>query len=249
MPQDNQTPIPEEAPKASRRALLFGIAAVGAVASPAVAAAMLEPQALLSAPAPAVVNAVEVDPIFALIEQHRAALREEKRTSDIFEQHADELEDDNNRGVVVGERPDRSTIELVRSNEEAIRFNYPPKMAPVFVFDEKALAGYAPIELRGEERAAWIKDKTKELRRNRRAYAKRNKNTPRAVAFKAWNEADKVTDGLSKQLIETSPTTVAGVAAVLAHWSKVMDEDEHDRDFISTTEFLQSLAKGVKAIG
>jgi hypothetical protein len=249
MPQDNQTPIPEEAPKASRRALLFGIAAVGAVASPAVAAAMLEPQALLSAPALAVVNAVEVDPIFALIEQHRAALREEKRTSDIFEQHADELEDDNNRGVVVGERPDRSTIELVRSNEEAIRFNYPPKMAPVFVFDEKALAGYAPIELRGEERAAWIKDKTKELRRNRRAYAKRNKNTPRAVAFKAWNEADKVTDGLSKQLIETSPTTVAGVAAVLAHWSKVMDEDEHDRDFISTTEFLQSLAKGVKAIG
>jgi hypothetical protein len=35
---------------------------------------------------------------------------------------------------------------------------------------------------------------------------------------------------------------------VLAHWSEVMDE-EHDRDFISTTEFLQSLAEGVKAIG
>jgi hypothetical protein len=36
---------------------------------------------------------------------------------------------------------------------------------------------------------------------------------------------------------------------VLAHWSEVMDEEEHDRDFISTTEFLQSLAEGVKAIG
>jgi hypothetical protein len=50
-------------------------------------------------------------------------------------------------------------------------------------------------------------------------------------------------------LIETSPTTVAGVAAVLAHWSKIMNEDEHDRDFISTTEFLESLAEGVKALG
>jgi hypothetical protein len=39
------------------------------------------------------------------------------------------------------------------------------------------------------------------------------------------------------------------VAAVLAHWSEVMDEEEHDRDFISTTEFLESLAEGVKAIG
>ena len=39
MSQDNQT----SAPQASRRALLFGIAAVGAVASPAAAAALLEP--------------------------------------------------------------------------------------------------------------------------------------------------------------------------------------------------------------
>jgi hypothetical protein len=41
MSQDNQTRTPE-APQASRRALLFGIAAVGAVASPAVASALLK---------------------------------------------------------------------------------------------------------------------------------------------------------------------------------------------------------------
>jgi hypothetical protein len=92
-------------------------------------------------------------------------------------------------------------------------------------------------------------DKTKELRRNKRAYARRNKNPQRDGAYDAWNEASIVVDGLSKQLIETAPTTVAGVAAVLAHWSEVMDEEEHDRDFISTTEFLESLAEGVKAIG
>lgn len=80
------------------------------------------------------------------------------------------------------------------------------------------------------------------MRRNKRAYKRRNENSARSPAWNAWNEAGNVTDGLSQQLIETSPTTVAGVAAVLAHWSKVMDEDEHDRDLISTQEFLANLS-------
>jgi hypothetical protein len=182
-----------------------------------------------------------VDPIFVLIEQHRAALREEKRTHDIFEEHADELEDDNNRGVVVGEQPMRS-VEIVRNDEEAIHFNYPLKMEPIVVFVPKMIANYVPRDLGEAERAAWIKDKTNELRRNKRAYKRRNENSARSLAWNAWNEAGNVTDGLSQQLIETSPTTVAGVAAVLAHWSKVMDEDEHDRDLISTQEFLANLS-------
>jgi hypothetical protein len=46
------------------------------------------------------IPAAPADPIFALIEQHRAALHEEKRTHDIFEKIADEhpKEDDDNRG-------------------------------------------------------------------------------------------------------------------------------------------------------
>jgi hypothetical protein len=31
--------------------------------------------------------------------------------------------------------------------------------------------------------------------------------------------------------------------------SEAMSEEDHDRDFISTTAFLESLAEGVKAIG
>jgi hypothetical protein len=49
------------------------------------------------------------------------------------------------------------------------------------------------------------------------------------------------------QLERPCPESAIGIAAVLAHWSEVMSEEDHDRDFISTTEFLQSLAEGVKA--
>jgi hypothetical protein len=101
MPQAKKpdTPIP------SRRAFLTGAAPVaaalvlagGAAAAEAAVAPVITP---VTPAAPAV-----VDPIFALIEQHQAALREEKRTHDIFEKIAAEhpYEDDDNRGVVVRE--------------------------------------------------------------------------------------------------------------------------------------------------
>jgi hypothetical protein len=218
-----------DTPSPSRRAFLTGAAPVAAALVLAGGAAAAE-----AAVAPVITSVTPaapavVDPIFALIEQHRAALHEEKRTHDIFEKIADEhpYEDDDNRGVVVREG----------------------SWKPFVVWNEKGLVHYAPKDLDEAGKAAWIKDKTKELRRNKRAYARRNKNPQRDAAYKAWNEAGIAVDGLSKQIIETSPTTVAGVAAVLAHWSKVMDEDEHDRDFISTGEFLEKLAKGVKALG
>jgi hypothetical protein len=227
----------------SRRAFLTGAAPVAALVlaggAAAVDAAVTEVITPSAAPTP--------DPIFALIEQHLAAIDEEERTAKIFGQHADEKEDHDNRGVVVGEQPMRSMVKIVHQGEEA--WTYRDVMRPIVVFIPKMIPGYAPKDLGEAERAAWIKDKTNELRRNRRAYDKRNKNTPRDVAYNAWNEAGKVTDGLSKEIIETAPTTMAGVAAVLAHWSNVMNEEDHDRDFISTTEFLESLAKGVKAIG
>jgi hypothetical protein len=68
MSQDNQTPIPQ-APQASRRALLFGIAAVGAVASPAVAATLLEAPKV-----PAIVEAAVASPAAVATPSPDAAL-------------------------------------------------------------------------------------------------------------------------------------------------------------------------------
>jgi hypothetical protein len=39
---------------------------------------------------------------------------------------------------------------------------------------------------------------------------------------------------LSEELVTTAPTTLAGVAAVLAYWSEIMEENEWGRDFHST---------------
>jgi hypothetical protein len=47
----------------------------------------------------------------------------------------------------------------------------------------------------------------------------------------------------------SSSNRTRNASAFLAHWSEAMSEEDHDRDFISTTAFLESLAEGVKAIG
>jgi hypothetical protein len=44
------------------------------------------------------------------------------------------------------------------------------------------------------------------------------------------------------------PATMAGVAALLEHWADVADEDTAGRDFDSTIDLLNILAKGVQAI-
>jgi hypothetical protein len=232
----------------SRRAFLTGaapaaaaFALVGGAAANAVATglAVATPQAAV-APAS--------DPIFALIDLHRTALRRERRKYKLLEKQGD-AEDDAHRGVVVGEKPVRKR-ESIQDDDDAHHIRYVPtgEMKPIVVWSEDVLANHAPTDLSETERAAWIKEKTKELQRNQRAYFQREDDSPRGRAYDAWNAANEITLRLSKQMIETRPTTMAGVAAVLAHWSRVMDEDEHDRDFFSTREFLKKIAEAVQAI-
>jgi hypothetical protein len=85
----------------SRRAFLTGAAPVAAALVLAGGTAAVD-----AAVAPAITSAAPaaVDPIFALIERHLAAIDEEERTAEIFGQQ-DEMEDHDNRGVVVGEGP------------------------------------------------------------------------------------------------------------------------------------------------
>jgi hypothetical protein len=118
---DSTTTIP------TRRAFLLRSAPVAAAVVMVGGATAVEAAVpAVAAPEPIPAASLVVDPIFALIKRHRAALREAKRTHDIFEQFAAEhpYEDDNNRGVAVGERPVRS-VEVARKDEEAIHLNYP----------------------------------------------------------------------------------------------------------------------------
>jgi hypothetical protein len=81
-----------------------------------------------------------------------------------------------------------------------------------------------------------------------RAYRSRYRRTARWRTWEAWNEAGKVTTRLSKRLAETSPTTVAGLTALLAYWAEAMDENKVGLDFLDTQQFMKNLAKGAKAL-
>jgi hypothetical protein len=228
----------------SRRAFLLRSAPVAAAVVMAGSAIAVEAAAALPADPIPIAPAPAADPIFALIEQHRAALREEKRTHDLFKEHADDpQEDDNHRGVVVGEKPVRG-FETVQRDADTLHVRFPltSEMKPITVFNEKFLPDYVLVDLNEAERAAWIANKTNELRRNRRAYNRRYSRTARCRTFDAWNKATKVTDSLDKQIGETSPTTVAGIAAVLSYWSGIMNEDTCFRDIYHTQDFLKRLS-------
>jgi hypothetical protein len=231
----------------SRRAFLMRSAPVAAAVvlaggTTAVAAAVASPVAATPATPPPV-----VDPIFALIEKHKAAVQEQDRTHEIFQQYdSPPRDDDTSRGVIVGTTPVRKRETVTADeNEFHVRWLLSGETEPIVVYNKKYLSQYVPSGLSEADQAAWIADKTKELRRNRRAYNRRLKKDPRSIAYDAWNEADKVTNALSEQLIERPPMTVAGVIAVMMHWSEVMSENQYDRDFISTQELLRNLAKSV----
>lgn len=230
----------------SRRGFLTGaaasIAAGPAIASQALGTVTVPPvETPLSGLAPGVASP---DPVFVLIERHRKAVLEENRLCKIFRKRENDKEDEDHRGVVVGERP-KLRQEVIRNDPRSeIHLRWlrdGPEMEPIVVFDESSLAEYAPTE--DEERTAWIKEKTKELRRNQCAFDKRYRNSPRSYAYEAWNEACEITASLSGQLFETRPTTTAGIVALLAHWAEVMSEESHDRDFIATQELLENLGR------
>jgi hypothetical protein len=89
MSEQSTSAIPA-APQASRRALLFGIAAVGAVASPAVAAAMLEPpmapaiEAPLSVPAPATATPSPDAKLLQLFDEYISTVEEHRRVYGLY---------------------------------------------------------------------------------------------------------------------------------------------------------------------
>jgi hypothetical protein len=80
-----------------------------------------------------------------------------------------------------------------------------------------------------EERTAWVEANLA------------SKGTPRDIAYDRWSDQCGVVAKITEELAAAPPTTMAGVAAVLAYWSEIMEEDEHDRDFHSTQEFLDKM--------
>jgi hypothetical protein len=73
------------------------------------------------------------------------------------------------------------------------------------------------------------------VRRNFRPCVSFTTGPTAAVNFRPWNGTAK-------------PTTMTGVAAVMAHWARVVSEDRCALDFFSTKNFLRKLSKQVAAL-
>jgi hypothetical protein len=72
-------------------------------------------------------------------------------------------------------------------------------------------------------------------------WKERAREVGRDVAYDRWNNQCEVVTQITEELVETTPTTMAGLAALLTYWSEIMDEDTADRDFLKTSEFLEKL--------
>ena len=134
------------------------------------------------------------DPIFAVIERHRAALDDQR---------------------------------AAREHLAAMAALYPPEQEPDGFWTEWSI----------EKRSAW-----------RDAEYERTKGNPRRVAHSKWNDAVDAVWLLTDELLNTVPTTFAGIAAALVHWTDMADEDAADRDCQRAVEFMEYIAEAARRL-
>jgi hypothetical protein len=192
--------------------------------------------------APAVAAPSEVDPILDVIKRHLRAVKAYNKAEIAFHSY----EDESRPGVVVGEYPEHKRVTLI-STESEEHFRYEPtgKMLPVFASCKYDLEKYAPADLGEVERAKWVNKRYKVIRRAQRV----QDSSPRSLAYDEWCERGNEVTRINKELFATTPTTMAGTAALLAHWSKVMTDRDCSLDWISTQDFLGRLSRGLRAAG
>jgi hypothetical protein len=209
----------------SRRAFLTGATPAAVAFALAGGAAVNAVAAGLTATSPKVGIAPEVDPIFAMIEEHRAAWCEMERTEEIFRAQP---KDDRKWGIVVADLHMRwPTVET----------------QPVIAWSRKQIRDAARPNMSDAERATWLRKMYRRLDTAKRRY----KSTPYSIAWEALNDATDVVNRLTEQLVATQPVTMAGVAAALAYWSEIA-RDDGETDLFCTVAFLAKIAETVKTL-
>jgi hypothetical protein len=115
--------------------------------------------------------------------------------------------------------------------------------------NEDLIKDYAPKNMTEAQRAGWVERKTAKLLRLREEEAARHVGTPRDVAWNAWNAATIALKEATDQLVTTRPTTVAGVAAVLATWAEFDYSEAAESTFAhdENSGFLGELAESCAA--
>jgi hypothetical protein len=172
------------------------------------------------------------DPIFAMINLNRQAMFACVEAHKRFGQYP-ALAD---TGLLIGDYPDDRDTK--------------PE-CPLVAYSKWDLEAFA-CGLPESEQEAWVEKKFDELCDLRTREIAEGAKAPRGIAWDAYNESCNVLASTMETLIETRPTTIAGVAAVLQHWLEFTKADtgmEVVGDEGDTIHFLEGLAEAAKAIG
>jgi hypothetical protein len=159
-------PLAPDTPRASRRATLIGLCAVGASIGPGLASGLASPAAGHSSP----------DPIFAAIDAHRVALEQ---------------------------------YDAAHAHFDAMNALYPVEKDPDEFWDWTV-----------EQRTAW-----------RDGQRERYEGTPRNIAYDRWNDQCTAMNEATEALVDASPATIAGAAAVLEYWTEFSARLDESSDF------------------
>jgi hypothetical protein len=173
------------------------------------------------------------DQIFAAINLNRKAMIECVEARKRLRQHRGKIE---LSGLLIGDYPDDRDTKPER---------------PLVAYDKWDLEAFA-CGLPESEQEAWVEKKFDELCDLRKKELAEDANTPRGIAWSAWNGSCNVLASTMELLIETRPATIAGVAAVLQHWLEFTKADtgmEVVGDEVDTARFLEGLAEAAKAVG
>lgn len=211
--------------------------------------------------APSIAIGSQPDPIFALIEAHRAACEKVEVTyyemSDIFESLSGETAKfiDNKpavllfnrraKGVVVEDSGERIVIDWTKYRDES--------EAPIFARKGSEIAAYAD-EIPEGERAAWIKDMRAKLAGIKEEWRRTRRESGYSAASEAWYEAMNVEYDAARALRNSPPATLAGVAALVGYLAPGDDDDRETYHSVfpdgdDAAELLTSLSASLEAIG
>jgi hypothetical protein len=220
----------------SRRTVLAGIS----VAAAPVAVAVEKSVATI---------APEPDPIFAVIDLHRSNLARCDEVSRWYKPFRSK-EPESSPGLVIGDYPGGAS-RAPGPIHPAISGVFDPDAKPPLVVQNKWQIEAIACCLPEPEREAWIEEKFAELRALREKQAAEAEASPRGIA---WRKLDDTYVALSRSmelLIETRPTTVAGMSAALDCWLEFVDATPGlyaVGDDTETFRFLERLADAVRDI-
>lgn len=218
--------------KTTRRALLGSASALAAV----------------GAVPPAVTEAAESDPVLDVVARCRTLL-DEQVTAWVRLSDANSREQEGERPSIVLEYPEFDFVDLKPPEGEIhMRLQLTGRMVTDRADNFRTIEARWPRNLDKTARAAWIAEKTAELKAAMAAHDAQHDHLRLAGsrAYEAAERADDALDAAVEELIHTRPATLAGTAAVVAFAADfVKQADENDNDRFLSGDRLAYLLSGL----